>query len=371
MHTETAIPQATDRSGPTPVPWIETLEPAVHGAVDPTNASRDGLAPDCIIDFSANGNVVGPSPRVAEAIARVDVSRYPDRDATALREAIAQRLSVDPTAIVAGNGSTEVIWAVARAYLKPGDVALVLGPTYGEYAVGSAACGAQVEMHAAAPPGETIEGDTIVDLVRQKRPRILWLCHPNNPTGAPFPMDIVARLVKASSETLIVVDEAYLTLCDGVPSALALRLPSIVVLRSLTKDAGLAGLRVGYAVAASDAAAAIRRVIPPWSVNSLAQAAALAALSDEEHQAESRRAVAAARQHLVRGLDDLGLDSYPSVANFVLLPIPDARRVTRELLSRGLAVRDCESFGLTDCIRIGVRPIPDQQALLDAMRQVL
>jgi histidinol-phosphate aminotransferase len=368
-----------DGASPRPVPWVARLTPAVHGAVAAPAAAPDEDATARVLDFSANGNVLGPSPAVRDAIARVDLARYPDREARALRRAIATHHAVNAEAVLVGNGSTELIWAIARAYLAPRDRAIVLGPTYGEYAVASAACGAEVQRWTAIAPAEEAEGGhptfdaaTLGARLGETRPGLVWLCHPNNPTGAPFPVDAVPVLAAAAPGALFVVDEAYLPLTDGLPSAQPLLTTGrVVVVRSLTKDAGLAGLRVGYALAAPAIVDAVRRVVPPWSVNALAQAAAVAALADRDYAGRVRAAVAASRAHLVGGLAQLGLRPYPSVANFVLVPVGDGRAVTQALLARGLAVRDCTSFSLPGCIRIGVRSMEDQSVLLAGLAEVI
>lgn len=360
--------------GPRPVPWVARLAPAVHGAL---GASSD--APRGLLDFSANGNVLGPSPAVAEAISRADVARYPDPDARALRRAIAAVDGVDERAVVVGNGSTELIWALARAYLAPGRRAVVLGPTYGEYAVASAATGAEVQTWAVLGPAHmgrgrlpTSDQGPLAAHLARCRPALVWLCHPNNPTGAPFPVECLHELMAAAPDALFAVDEAYLPLADGLRSALPLVASGrVALLRSLTKDAGLAGLRVGYALTTPTIADVLRRVIPPWSVNALAQAAAIAALGDRAHARRVRAAVACSRADLTSRLTRLGLRPYPSVANFLLVPVGDGHAVARALLKRGLAVRDCTSFGLPDCIRIGVRVISEQRVLVDALREVL
>lgn len=366
-------------SGPSPVPWIADLEPAVHGSFDQSAAldsdGRNGpprtSAAD-VLDFSANGNVIGPPPGVLDAVALADISRYPDRKAWDLRRAIAQRHGVPASEVVVGNGSTELIWAVARAYLAPGHPTLVLGPTYGEYAVAAGAAGAAVHTLEGARSRGPALLETLARGIQRIQPRLVWLCHPNNPTGAAFPIERLPELVDAAPHTLFVVDEAYLPLADGVPSALPLTSGGqVIVLRSMTKDAALAGLRIGYAIAAPPVADAVGRAIPPWTVSSVAQAAGQAAIADTDHGERVRVAVATSRALLMAGLQRLGLRPYPSVANFVLVPVGDARAVTRALLERGYAVRDCTSFGLPDCIRIGVRAVSDQNRLLGALARVL
>ncbi|MPZ12921.1 MAG: aminotransferase class I/II-fold pyridoxal phosphate-dependent enzyme [Chloroflexi bacterium] len=379
---EMAVTRAPGAQHPSPNPWVAALTPAVHGALDRSVAEENGVSPDHVLDFSANGNVIGPPEAVGPAIAGVDVTRYPDRRAAMLARALEERHGVTPSAVVVGNGSTEMIWSVARAYLAPGDVALVVGPTYGEYAAASAAMGAEVCDSAVmndvggATPHVAAREDEVAASVRRRlehvRPRVAWICHPNNPTGAPFPVWALPEFAAASPGTLFVVDEAYLPLCDALASALpAVAGGRVVMLRSLTKDLALAGLRVGYAVAAPGVADALRRVTPPWSVSSVAQAAALAALADDEHARRARAAVTAARAHLSDGLQRLGLHPRPSVANFVLVRVGDGPAVARRLLELGCAVRDCTSFGLPECIRIGVRAIHEQERLLAALASVL
>lgn len=368
-----AIDSESSASGvaPRPVPWLRETNPAVHGSFDVSAATELGLRRDDVLDFSANGNVIGPSADVAAAIAAVDVARYPDRGSQALRTALADWHGVAKACVVPGNGSTELIWAIARAFLAPGDGALIVGPTYGEYAAATAACGARVQTCFAVQPDTGADPDLISTALVASHYGVVWLCHPNNPTGSPFPVDALAELSDRFSATLFVVDEAYLTLCASIPSALPMiERENVVVLRSLTKDAALAGLRVGYFVSAEPVADAVRSVLPPWSVSAVAQAAALAALGDAQHMNEARIAVAASREHLVGGIERLGYRPYSSSANFVLVRVGDGALLTRALLQRGFAVRDCASFGLPECIRIGVRAIPDQERLLGALAEV-
>jgi histidinol-phosphate aminotransferase len=343
----------------------------VHGSFDASAAAEVGLPAPDVLDFSANGNVLGPPPGVVAAIAALDLSRYPDRGSAALRAALSRQHGVPEARIVPGNGSTELIWAVARAFLAPGGRTLVVGPTYGEYAAAAAACGARVDYCQAIAPGAHADVERIARAVADATPRVVWLCHPNNPTGKPFPLDALAALVEQHRSRLFVVDEAYLTLSSGVLSALPLvDRGNVVVLRSMTKDAALAGIRIGYAVAAERIADALRRVLPPWSVSAVAQAAALVALDDRDFCEQVREAVRESREHLSAGLRQLGYYPHVSVTNFVLVPVGDAGSITRALLSRGVAVRDCTSFGLPDCIRIGVRATPDQARLLEMLAEV-
>lgn len=362
------------KDGPRPVPWIADLQPATHGAFDASAAAARGITADQMLDFSANGNVIGPPPGVAWAIKNVDLSRYPDRGARGLRRAIAEREGVAVENVVVGNGSSELIWTIPRAYLSPGATAAVLSPTYGEYEVASQAVGARVERWPAYVSSACrweLDRPVVLQGLGERRPSLVWICHPNNPTGQPFPVDWLSDLTRGAPECLFVVDEAYLTLSEGLASALPdVQSGRVVVVRSLTKDMALAGVRVGYALSSAEIADILRRVLPPWNVSAVAQAAGLAALVDSEHLARAREAVAESRAHLLGGLERLGLHPYPSVANFVLVPVGSGSLVANALLDQCLAVRDCASFGLPDCIRIGVRSIPEQQRLLDALAEV-
>jgi histidinol-phosphate aminotransferase len=238
--------------------------------------------------------------------------------------------------------------------------------------VATRACGARVRHICATIAPFDPDIDAIGQELARTAPPVLWLCHPNNPTGRLFPIEALGPLIAASPQTLFVFDEAYIALSDGVQSALSLCDGGhVAVVRSMTKDFALAGLRLGYAIAAPTIVEAVRRVVPPWSVNTFAQAAGLAALSDTDHLERARVAVASSRAHLTAGLYALGLAPHASVANFVLVPVGDARATASGLLSRGFAVRDCSSFGLPDCIRIGVRAIAEQELLLSGLAELL
>jgi histidinol-phosphate aminotransferase len=169
-----------------------------------------------------------------------------------------------------------------------------------------------------------------------------------------------------------VVDEAYLPFCDSPPDLLPL-LPSgrLVLLRSMTKDYGLAGLRLGYTVAVPYLAGALQRVRPPWNVSAASQAAGLAALDEEEHVRQGRRAAAEARDYLTGELASLGLRVVPSAANFILARVGDGAAFRSALMERGVCVRDCASFGLPAYVRVGMRPLPECQRLVDAVRGVI
>ncbi len=353
---------------PIPRPPILTTPADQHGAIAPAELERLGLRPDAVIDFSLSVNPYGPSPAVQQALARVPLDRYPDPEALALRRALAARLHRPIDQIIAGNGSAELLWLTALAFLEADDRALIIGPTFGEYARAARLMGAEViSWRADAGDGFAIRPDAIARILDRARPKILFLCHPNNPTGQLAPLDALADWAEAHPATLFVVDEAYLPFASGASSALTLDAPNILILRSLTKAHALAGLRLGYAVGDAAIVGALRRVQPPWSVNALAQAAGVAALADVGHLERTLARLAAAKAALAASLYEQGWQPQPSAAHFFLLPVGDAAACRSALLEHGVVVRDCASFGLPDHIRIAARRPEENKRLLAAL----
>lgn len=346
------------------------MPPCPHGSID--DAELAALGPRAVYDFSVNCNPLGPPPGVAAAIASVDVARYPDDRCLPLRRALAEETGVPPEGIAVGNGSVELIWLLAAAYLRQGDGVLVVGPTFGEYARAAAIHGASVAQYRSAEESDfRPDLAEVVAAVARLRPRLVFLCNPNNPSGVYLGRREVEAVLAACRNGLLVVDEAYMPFVERAESLLDLLDDGAVLLRSLTKDYALAGLRLGYALAAPEVVRALEKVRPPWSVNAAAQAAGLAALADREHLARARREVAAARSYLAHELPRLGLRAIPSAANFLLVRVGDAAALRAALLARGCCVRDCTSFGLPEYIRIGLRTVPECGCLVAAMREVL
>jgi histidinol-phosphate aminotransferase len=344
-----------------------------HGGPDYAELAGLGLRAEALLDFSVNSNPLGPSPRAIRALAAVDPSRYPDSAALRLRAGLAAAHDVRPDEVLVGNGSLELIGLLAQVYLDRDDTALVVGPTFGEYeAAGLRQQARPVAVQAAAADGFRLRIDELVAEIRACRPRVLFLCNPNNPTGQALDPDALPAILDACGETLIVVDEAYVDFAEGIESALALRAdPRVVVVRSMTKNFGLAGLRLGYLVAQREVVEALGWAQPPWSVNALAQVAGLAALGDDEHLAGGRRLAHRARAFVVDGLERLGLRCVPSTTNFWLVEVGDAAEWRRQLLVRGILVRDCASFGLDRYIRLAARPLLECERLIEVIARLL
>ncbi|MCC6176280.1 MAG: histidinol-phosphate aminotransferase family protein [Chloroflexi bacterium] len=356
-----------------PAPRLRWMPPVAHGGPDFVELAALGIRPEALLDFSVNQNPLGASPRAQRAIALVDPAPYPDTRCVRLRSALATAHDVRADDILVGNGSIELLWLLAQTYLSTDDRVLIVGPTFGEYAAAAARQGAAVrEVVASSGVEFRPDVDEICQTIRAMQPRLAFLCNPNNPTGQALDLADLKAILAACGETLLVVDEAYIDFAEGVTSALALRQDRrVVVVRSLTKSYGLAGLRLGYVVADPVVVDVLASAQPPWSVNAFAQTAGLAALGDEEHLTAGRRLARRARVSLVDGLERLGLPCVPSRTNFWLVEVGDGTTARTELLRRGILVRDATSFGLPRSIRLAARPLEECSRLLTVLTDLM
>ena len=361
----------TKNKGIQPRPEVQATPLDQHGALDFEELSRLGIAPDEIIDFSVNSNPWGPSPKVHHALQQVVVDRYPDRESLALRKALAKKINLDITQILVGNGTAELLWLVAIAFVQPGDVALILPPTFGEYARSVSLMGAQVERICATEENNfAITPENIHEALRIKSPRLVFICNPNNPTGSTLPSEAIQQLACAHPGTLFVIDEAYIQFVPDLSSSLTLGLPNLLILRSMTKDYAIAGLRLGYAVGPTDLIEALAKVRPPWSVNAVAQDAGLAALMDAGYLSQSLSRLQKAKTDFLHELESFGLDPIPSETHYFIIKVGNAAEFRRQLLAHKIQVRDCASFGLPEYIRVATRTPADNAKLLSALKEI-
>lgn len=330
---------------------------AVHGGLRPSELALAGLRPQDVIDFSVNVSPFGLPAGVREAVAALDLTAYPDPDCTRLTARLAESLQVPEDHVLAGNGSTELIHLVTRVFVRRGQRPVALAPTFGEYERATTLAGGNLYPWQAQPQrGFRWTLKNKPDVLRRVAPPLVYVCNPNNPTGVYLSRDEVRGLAAALTSGPMLLDEAYVGFLEEPWRSLDLvESGRVIVLRSLTKDYALAGLRLGYLVAHPDVVQAVRRLQPAWSVSSAAQAAGVAALADGDYLPRMRALVREAKQVLIAGLQRLGLPLQAGVANFVLVDVGDAASVRAALLRRGLVVRDCTSFGLPAYIRIGVR----------------
>ncbi|MFN8507359.1 MAG: histidinol-phosphate transaminase [Dehalococcoidia bacterium] len=337
----------------------------VHGGLREDERARLEAAGVTPIDLSASLNPYGPHPAVVEAARTAAFDRYPDPRAMPLRRAYAARFGCSPAEVLAGNGSSELIFLAIAALAgeTPGAGVLIAGPTFGEYAPAAAAIGARVIEVRAEPPAFAVPFAALLAAIDAGRPAVTIVCNPNNPTGQCLSPTEIERLTAAARAAggWLVVDEAYVDFADdGTPVGAA---PGRVVLRTATKLHAIPGLRVGVAFGPAEAIAATERRQPPWPVSAPAIAASLRALEERAFATESIAAARAARARLEDGLRSLGLETPRSKANFVLVPVGDGAAFRARLLPSGFVVRDCASFGLPGYVRIAV-PREEQVAPL-------
>lgn len=355
-----------------PKPEIEKIELCIHGSPDYEELARLGISPADLVDFSVNSNPLGPPPELQAELGRAVVDRYPDARASVLRQHLAERLGISVESILPGNGSVELMWLVALAYLDAGDHALILGPTFGEYETACRIVGAEVVRVSAQPGDFRLDVPRVAERVWRDRPKVVFLCNPNNPTGQYLSRAEVEELLGICQESLLVLDEAYVGFVEEPWGAAGLLgKGNLVILRSLTKDHALAGLRLGFALSEPSIIATLQKVQPTWSVNALAQAAGLITLVNEDYLVRSREAVRQAKDYLVGELSEMGLQCVPSRTNFFLVRVGDGRRFRADLLSRGILVRDCTSFGLPEYVRLATRPLTECRRLIEAAREVI
>lgn len=353
--------------------------PVMHGAIDQIELAGLGLSRHEVIDFSSNINPFGPPASVRRALATFDPASYPDRSSYDLRQVLAERHRCTPEEVLVGNGSNELIHLVARALLQRHDTALVIGPTFGEYAYASQLAGAQViEWRAREANDFAIDPAAIAHMITRIKPRVVWLCTANNPTGVALEARHLIQILHAceASGSLLVLDRAYATMERGGSDG-SLRLidqcvtPHVIRLYSLTKLYALAGLRLGYLIADAVTVKQITAYQPTWSVNGAAQTAGLAALADQAFVRDTLPQLWHSSDQLRVGLAALGLRVLRSSLPFMLVRTGDGAGTRSALLQHGYLVRDCASFGLPAYVRIAPQRIEQNARLLAAWREVL
>jgi histidinol-phosphate aminotransferase len=354
-----------------PKPNMDKLVPATHGGINYPELEKLGISPEDILDFSVSTNPFGPPPGIKEAMAQASIDRYPDSEATELKQLLARKLNIAPAKLIIGSGSTELIRLVTTAYLGPEDLVIIPQPTYGEYEISCHLVAAQILKQPTQEEADfRLNIAETVTLIRKHRPKGIFLCNPNNPTGQYLSQEEVRKILSVAENSLVILDEAYIAFTENTWASVDLiDSGNLIVLRSMTKDYALAGLRLGYAIAAEPIVSVLKRVRPPWNVSSVAQAAGVFALKADGYLEACRIKINEAKEFLVEGLKGLGLSPLPSETNFFLVRVGDATRFRQALLRKGILVRDCTSFDLPHYIRLAPRTMDECQRLLAAMKE--
>jgi histidinol-phosphate aminotransferase len=351
---------------PQPKPGILDIEAYVGGASKIAGVER-------VIKLSSNEGPLGPSPRAVAAYRAIagDMHRYPDGNATHLRELLAERWGIEADNIVCGNGSDDVLQLLTRAYAGQGDEVLYSEHGFLVYPIAAKSCGA---TPVAAPETDlTTSVDALLAGVTE-RTRIVFVANPNNPTGTYIPADELRRLhAGLPADVLLVIDAAYAEFVDSNDyedgSALVREFSNVVMTRTFSKIFGLGGLRLGWAYCPPAIADVLNRIRGPFNVAGPALAAGEAALADRAFFDLVRQHNLYWRPWLAAELTRLGLAVVPSVTNFLLVRFADARAADAYLGARGIIVRAVASYGLPDYLRITVGREDEVRAVAEALRE--
>ena len=365
----------TDRAAadrPLAKPGIDQIVAYVPG-----KSNVEGVAHP--VKLSSNENILGSSPLAQAAFihAATSLNMYPDSRNMELRAVIAERYRLEPERLIFGCGTDEILGRlVQQIYLEPGDNIVQGEYAFNAYGIGARAC--QAEVRFAPEANMRVDVEAMLDAV-DERTRLVFVTQPSNPTGTWLTAQEIARLQAGlPPSVMLVIDGAYAEFCtdprfsDGLE--LARTAPNVIVSHTFSKLHGLAALRIGWAYGPVEAVDAMERIRLPFNTSIAGQAAAIAALADEDFQAKSLAHVERWRPWLTQQLGGLGLDVTPSGANFILVRLPAGRGAPEAeafLASRGYLVRGVANYGLPDCLRITIGLEEHNRAVVDALAEFL
>ena len=346
---------------------IQTYDP-----VDPPEllAEQARVPVDRIIKLNGNENPYGASPKAAEAVAHIPFHIYPDPQQRKVRKALGEYTGMDPDYIIAGAGSDDLIDLLFRLFISPGDRILDCDPTFAMYAFCARVADGEIQM---VPRDELFEVD--VDAVKDaidSRTKMVFVSSPNNPTGNLASESQVRDLLETG--LIVVVDEAYYEFCNQTVAGLVPDHENLVVLRTTSKWAGLAGLRIGYGMMSPRLVQYIIDIKSPYNVNVAAEAALLASLEDAPALLENVALIVEERQRMLSLLKAIpGVAPWPSSGNFILCQLTPgmATEIYEGLARRGIFVRNFRSERLRDCLRIAVGTPGQTDALIAAMKEIV
>lgn len=355
--------------------YIRAISPYQGGKPISELAREMGLNEHDIVKLASNENPLGISPKAQLAIddAVLDIARYPDGNSFALRSAVAQKFNVAHEQIVFGNGSNDILELAARAFLDQGCEVIYSQHAFAVYALVTQAVGAT----GVVVPAKNYAHD-LAGFLRAITPktRLIFIANPNNPTGTLIAKDVLHEFLKqVPANVLVVLDEAYDEYLSATDKSEAINwlaeFDHLIISRTFSKAYGLAGLRIGFGLMHADVAAILNRVRQPFNVNSIAQAAAVASLADDDFVARSYALNQAGMQQLTQGLHQLGLDYIPSSANFVSFAIANAAAVNQQLLEKGVIVRAIANYEMPDYLRVSVGLFGENARFLSVLAQIV
>ncbi|MEP6663516.1 MAG: histidinol-phosphate transaminase [Verrucomicrobiota bacterium] len=327
-----------------------------------------------IIKVASNENPLGPSPKALAAMEKMlrSLHLYPDGNAFYLKRKLADHLGVEPTNLILGNGSNEIIEFVGHALMSPGTDVIVSQYCLAIYPIVAKLFGANV----ITVPAKN-HGHDLPEMIKAITPqtKVVFVANPNNPTGTLAPREEVVQLInQVPANVLLVMDEAYVEfLNDPVDLVPLIRngvKKNLLLMRTFSKIFGLAGLRVGYGIGAPGLVSQLEKIRQPFNINSIAQAGALAALDDAEHLRKTRENNFAGLEFLENQLRRLKLEFVPSSANFILVRVGDGQNVFNELQKLGVITRPMGGYGLPEWIRVSVGTSTENQRGVNALGEI-
>jgi threonine-phosphate decarboxylase len=363
---------------------IKNLKPCAHGGEVLDAAGKSGFKREEILDFSSSVNPLGPSKKALEAVKNSfkEIPAYPDSNSNELRQAIANHFNgLSKSNVVVGNGSTELMYLFAEAFMKKGDTSVIPAPTFGEYESAVRKTG---ETPKFVRLDKNFNVDADVFAREMAGAKIVFLCNPNNPTSILIPTETLTGIIEEALEqdTLVFLDEDFLEFVENEKALSRINkikaYPNLFILRSFTKIFGLTGLRVGYGLASEEIINVLLRAKIPWNVNCLAQAAAVAALKDEEHLRVTRELIKKEKAFLSTELEKIkSFKVFTPDANFFFIDIRKsgltATKLKDKLLHQGILIRDCTSFRELDpyYIRVAVKTRAENERLIEALNRIV
>jgi len=352
---------------------VRAISPYQAGKPITQLAREMGIPVERIVKLASNENPLGMSPKakVAMEIAIATLERYPDD--FELKSAVASHNGLGAERVVLGNGSNDVLDLIARVFLTAGRSAIYSQHAFAVYPLASLSSGAELIAVPAKDFGHDL--DAMRRVIRPDT-RLIWIANPNNPTGTFLPYaELKAFMQAVPADVVVVLDEAYneyIPPAERIDTTVWLaEFPNLVITRTFSKIYGLAGLRIGYALAASEIADLMNRVRQPFNCNNLALAAATAALDDHEFVARSYALNRAGMEQILEGFKGFGFSHIPSCGNFLTFKVGDAGMLNQKLLKQGVIVRPLGGYGMDEWLRVTIGTEAENQRFLDAIDKAL
>jgi histidinol-phosphate aminotransferase len=356
-------------------PALQTLPVYQPGRPIEEVARELGLPAQEIIKLASNENPLGPSPAALAAMEKAlqSLHLYPDGNAFYLKRKLADKLGLETSNLILGNGSNEIIEFVGHAIMGPGADIVVSQYCFAIYPIIAKMFGANLVTVPAVRYGHNLPA--MVEAITP-RTRVVFVANPNNPTGTLASREDVVDLInRVPPQVLLVMDEAYIEFMDDAVDLLPLirqgLKPNLLLMRTFSKIYGLAGLRLGYGIGHPELIASLEKVRQPFNINALVQAGALAALDDVEHIQRTRHNNATGMEYLQTEVLRLGLQFVPSAANFLLVRVGDGQKTFNELQKLGVITRPMGGYGLPEFIRISVGTPAENARCIEGLRKVM